>query len=156
MFESVDMDPEGTGAAERRLAVDRRGRPTPALSRFWLRGQRRGARRDAERWNVYVDRYGRGEWLLIWGILVLSLLDMVFTLFHLGAGGTEANPIMAWVLATGGNSFFGAVKVASTVVGLLVLLLHVRFRKVKALLTFAFILYAGVFVFHVWLTFARA
>jgi hypothetical protein len=156
MFESVDMDLEGTGADERRVAADRRGQPTPALSRFWLRGKRRGSRRDAERWNVYVDRYGRGEWFLIWAILVLSLLDMVFTLFHLGAGGTEANPIMAWVLATGGSPLFGAVKVASTVVGLVVLLLHVRFRRVKALLTFAFALYAGVFVFHVWLTFARA
>lgn len=153
MFRLRDM--RAPEEEQRREGVDRRRRPTPPLSRHWLTGRRTSGRRDGEARNLYVDRYTRREWLLVFGILVLSLLDMSFTLLHLRAGGTEANPLMAWVLAEGGHDLFRAVKVVSTLVGLFVLLLHIRFRRVKALLTFAFALYAGVFLFHVYLAWVR-
>ena len=47
--------------------------------------RRRSGRRDGETDNIYVDRYTRGEWFLIIGVMVLSLLDMVFTI----VGSTE-------------------------------------------------------------------
>lgn len=103
-----------------------------------------------------MDRYSRTEIALVIGVLVLSLLDMFFTLVHLEAGGTEANPIMAWTLAWGGEGAFKAVKVATTVLALAVLLLHVRFQRVRSLLTFAFVLYAGVLLFHFYLAHVRA
>jgi hypothetical protein len=81
---------------------------------------------------------------------------MFYTLVHLDAGGTEANPVMAQILTWGGYSLFKAIKLATTVLGLAVLLVHVRFRKVKTLLSFAFLLYAGVFVFHLYLHYLRA
>jgi len=140
---------------ERRAGIDRRERTTGIVSRFWLIGQRRRGRRAEERDNIYVDRYKLSDWVLVGGILVLSLLDMVFTLIHLQAGGTEANPVMAWTLAWGGHDGFKAVKIATTVVGLLVLLVHVRFRRVRALLTVAFLVYAAVFVFHIYLSWLR-
>ena len=42
---------------DRRRGGDRRSRPTPWISRYWLRGRRRGDRRKAHRGREYVDRY---------------------------------------------------------------------------------------------------
>ena len=138
-----------------RLAVDRRARPTPLLSRYWLIGRRRGGRRVGEFENIYVDRYTPFEVSLVIGVLMLSVLDMVFTVIHLNAGGSEANPVMAWILSTGGQTLFIVVKIASTLIGLFVLLIHVRFRRVRPLLTFTFLVYAGIFVFHMYLMHLR-
>ena len=142
-------------AASRREENDRRNRPTPFFSRYWLTGRRRGGRRGAESNDIYVDRYAPGELLLVFGVLILSVLDMVFTLVHLNAGGTEANPVMAWVLEWGGHDGFRWVKLAATFIGLAVLLVHVRFKRVRNLLTFAFLLYLGIFVFHIYLAYLR-
>jgi len=152
---TVDEKRQKTPAASRRIGEDRRLRPTPLLSRYWFVGRRRGGRRADESENIYVDRYTALELFLILGILVLSLLDMVFTLIHLEAGGTEANPLMAWTLAWGGNPAFTSVKLVSTLLGLFVLLIHVRFRRVKTLLGLAFVLYAGISLFHTYLSFVR-
>ena len=137
------------------FGIDRRERSTGIVSRFWLFGKRRHGRRVDERDNIYVDRYTLADWVLVGGILVLSLLDMVFTLIHLQAGGTEANPVMAWTLEWGGHGGFKAVKIATTLIGLFVLLVHVRFRRVRTLLSLAFLVYAGVFVFHLYLSWLR-
>jgi hypothetical protein len=140
---------------ERRTGIDRRERATGLLSRHWLVGRRRIGRRDGETTNIYVDRYDAWDWALVLGVLGLSFLDMVFTLLHLEAGGTEANPVMAWALAWGGHGGFKAVKIATTVIGLLVLLFHVRFRRVRTLLSVAFLVYAAVFAFHIYLVWMR-
>jgi hypothetical protein len=139
-----------------RRNVDRRQAPTPIFSRYWLKGRRRGARRDGEGNNIYVDKYSITEVLLVFGILVLSVLDMYFTLVHLDAGGTEANPVMAAFLEWGGYPLFKLVKLATTFLGLGILLVHVRFKKVRTLLGFAFLIYFGVFIFHIYLAFMRA
>jgi hypothetical protein len=140
---------------ERRTGVDRREQATGVLNRYWLVGRRRLGRRAGESRNIYVDKYGTWDWVLVLGVLVLSLLDMVFTILHLNAGGTEANPVMAWALALGGHGAFKVVKIATTVLGLGVLLVHVRFKRVRTLLAIAFLVYAGVFVFHIYLTWMR-
>jgi hypothetical protein len=143
------------GNLDDRRDTDRRSRPTPIFSRYWFWGRRRGGRRDDENENIYVDRYTPGELALVAGVLVLSVLDMVFTLVHLNAGGTEANPVMAWVLEWGGHAGFRAVKLLATFLGLGVLLVHVRFRRVKRLLAFAFLLYLAIFAFHIYLAVMR-
>lgn len=150
------MKTEDMASSEQRIGVDRRAKPTPMVSRYWLRGRRKQGRRDGETENIYVDRYSTLETWLVVGVLVLSVLDMVFTILHLNDGGHEANPIMAWMLALGGQPLFVAVKLLSTAVGLFVLLVHVRFRKVKGLLGLAFVLYLGIFVFHLVLMHWRA
>ncbi len=137
--------------SQKRATPSRRIQPTPVVSRFWLRGRRRGGRREGETENIYVDRYEPYEIFLVAGVLVLSILDMIFTIIHLNVGGIEANPVMVWVLGIGGQPLFIVVKLASTLIGLFVLLIHVRFTRVRPLLTFAFLLYAGIFVFHIYL-----
>lgn len=134
----------------RRGDGDRRQRPTPLLSRFWLVGRRRGGRRAGEATDVYVDRYRASDWLLVGGVFVLSMLDLVFTLIHLRAGGREANPIMAWALQ-GGTETFSLLKLGVTTIGLFVLLLHMRFRRVRGLLMCMLVLYLGVMGWHLYL-----
>ena len=63
---------------------------------------------------------------------------------------------MRWFLEVGGYNLFIAAKLVSTFVGLFVLLIHVRFRRVRGLLVFAFVLYALLFVFHLYLWYQRA
>ncbi|MGH7162548.1 MAG: DUF5658 family protein [Planctomycetota bacterium] len=139
-------------AASRAARSDRRDRPTPPISRYWLRGRRRGGRRTGERRDLYIDRYRAADWALVLTILVLSVCDLVFTLYHLATGGEEANPVMAWVLR-GGERAFASVKLGTTVLGLAVLLVHARFRRVRALLVVAALLYAAVLVYHIVLRF---
>ena len=148
--------PQDSPVVERRGASDRRVDSTRVFSRYWLFGRRKVGRRDGEDRNIYVDRYSKGEVFLVVGVLVLSVLDMVFTILHLNAGGTEANPVMAWALEWGGQHAFKAFKLTTTLLGLFVLLVHVRFRRVKTLLTFAFMVYAAILVFHLYLVWLRA
>jgi hypothetical protein len=140
---------------DRRAGIERRRRPTPLLSRYLFIGRRRGGRRPQETRNVYVDRFAAREWILAGGIFVLSMLDLVFTLVHLDAGGEEANPVMDWFLDWGGTDAFSVAKILFTVIGLLVLLVHVRFDRVKGLMRFAFGLYAALFVFHLYVMYVR-
>ncbi len=156
MLISKNIPPAPGMADKRRVAFDRRREGTRFFSKYWLVGRRKGGRRGDEAKNIYVDRYSTAEWVLVIGVLVLSVLDMMFTILHLDAGGTEANPVMAWALEWGGQRAFEIVKLASTFLGLFVLLVHVRFRRVKTLLAFAFAIYASVFVFHLYLIWLRS
>lgn len=136
--------------ADRRGGPDRRRRPTPALSRYWLRGRRRGGRRDGERDRIYVDRPPRRALLQAVAILLLSVVDLLLTLAYLERGGEEANPVMAWALE-GGVSRFAAMKLALTGGGALFLLLHVRFGRTRHALTLLLVLYTLLMAWHGWL-----
>jgi len=134
--------------SEQRSLSDRRQRPTPVLSRYWLRGRRRGGRRDHERWNIYVDRYSRGEWACVLGLLLLTAIDGLWTWAHLLRGVPEANPLLAWAWEQGGIAGFLTAKFAITVSALFVLLLHVRFRWTRRLLPLALVVYTALLAVH--------
>ncbi len=134
---------------QERKQIDRRRRPTPLLSLHWLRGRRRVIRRAEESTHgYYVDRYRRGEWALVIGILLLSSADLILTMVHLSAGGREANPVMALALEQSEFTFI-FVKLATTVLGLMILLTHVRFRRVRPMLSTVCALYCLVIVYHI-------
>ena len=132
----------------RRTGTDRRKRPTPMFSRYWLRGRRRGGRRDRDGKDIYVDRYTRAEWILVGGIVLMSLADLILTLMYLWRGGEEANPVMRWALEWGGEVFFAALKMGLTVSGALFLLLHARFRRVRFFTTVLFAGYVLLMLYH--------
>jgi hypothetical protein len=94
-----------------------------------------------------VDRYTLLEWLIVLDVFVLSMADLVLTLLHLSRGAAEANPVMALALR-GGHVTFAVIKVGVTTLCLLSLLIHVRYRRIWLLLALAFLVYAGVFVYH--------
>jgi len=150
---SLESGPEDS--CGRRDRIERRVRATPVFSRYTFFGRRRGGRRIDESSNIYVDRYSFREWTLVAGIFFLSMLDLVFTLIHLDAGGREANPVMDWFLDWGGTDAFSVAKLLFTVVGLLVLLVHAKFDRVRSLLRFAFGVYGLLFVFHLYVMYVR-
>lgn len=145
----TDSDPARIGASDgQRFVVDRRARPTPMLSRYWLRGRRRGGRRDGETADIYVDRYSRAEWLSILGMLTLTVIDWAWTWAHLRRGVGEANPIMAWAYESGGIAAFTALKLGITGLCVFFLLLHARFRRTRSLLPIVLGIYLILMLVH--------
>jgi hypothetical protein len=126
--------------------TDRRRRPTPILSRYWLVGRRRGSGDPDE----YVDRYRPSEWALVLSVLVLSAADLVLTLWYLEMGGEEANPVMALALR-GGYLTFTIVKMGMTLLGLTFVLLHIRFRRVRLYLIILLAMNIALIAYHVYL-----
>ena len=139
----IKKEPE----CDRRSEADRRAKPTPFISRYWLMGRRRGGRRVGERINLYVDKYTTYEWLIVMGLFVLTIADVTLTLTHLSQGGAEANPIMA-LAYRGGRVTFISIKMCLTALCMFFLLIHMRFRRSQFLLAFAFVIYSGVFLYH--------
>ena len=135
---------------ENRTGSDRRRRPTPPLSRYWLVGRRSGERRDANPQSIYVDRYSRREWTLVIFLLALGVWDAVFTVAHLAGGGQEMNPLMRVVVGPGNYGLFVRVKLAVTLSCLLFMLIHIRFRIMRAALPWVVALYLSVLALHVY------
>jgi hypothetical protein len=120
------------------------------LSRYTFLGRRSGARRAEETRGIYVDRPGYRAYGLLTAVLVLSILDAVFTLAHLGQGGREANPIMDWAIRLG-PAVFLAIKLGLTVTGMILLILHQYFRGVRLLLVTVLLLYGALLGYHLYL-----
>lgn len=130
MDESGFSPGEPPRGGERRRLPDRRARPTPLRSTLRWGGQRRGFRRAGEGVNRYVDRPSTLAAAFLGSLLLLSFLDAWFTLLHLGYGGHEANPLMAFALGIGVHAFV-ASKVVLTGAGAMVLVAHERFAMAR-------------------------
>lgn len=130
---------------QKRTGPDRRGTPTPMLSRYtFFRGRRSGFRRKEDRHRGgYVDRYGHGLFSVLLGLVTLNIFDALFTHMILDVGGSELNPVAAWALAAFGDHF---IVWKLSVIGLCVLVLCLlsKFRAAKAALSVAVALYGGV------------
>jgi len=132
-----------------RARAERRKKPTPIMSRYWLRGRRRrGGRREGDVEHVYVDRYTRVETAAVLWLLFASLSDLGLTLLHISDGGGEANPIMGWFLLRGGAAGFVLAKLALTAVPALFLLLHARFRGAWPALVGLSAMYVCILGYH--------
>jgi hypothetical protein len=142
----TDMD---VTEREQRAGTARRRRATRWISRHWLVGRRRGGRRACEGVDQYVDRPRREEWMVVLGIVVLCIADYLLTLEVLEHGGTEINPAMGYLLSKG-NRVFALGKIGFTAVGMLFLLIHIRFRRVTTAVHTLLILYCLLMVWHAW------
>lgn len=118
------------------------------LSRYWLRGRRRGGRRAGETQGVYVDRNSTGETLLVLWLVVAAAADLGLTIRHLAAGGKEANPVMDCFLQAGGLAAFSAAKVLLTLGAAVFLLIHARFRITRPALWGLAVMYAALMAYH--------
>lgn len=121
------------------------------LSRYtFFGGRRKGDRRRPESLNQYVDLYEPVLAGIMVAVAILCALDAVFTLLYIQKGGSEANPIMDWLIRQGAQAFV-VVKCAVTNLGLLVLCLHKNFRYVRGVIWGVFILYLLLFLYHLYL-----
>jgi hypothetical protein len=118
--------PPAIDCSERRRQPDRRMHPTTFWSTLRHGGRRKGFRRAGEAYRAYVDCPSHDAVLLLAFVLGASLLDALLTLFFIQSGGSEANPLMSFVLSHGQTPFIG-VKMASTGFGAWFLVAHQYF-----------------------------
>ena len=137
---------------KRRTVPDRRRTPTPILSKYTLRGQRKSVRRDEDRRrHIYVDQYSLRFFVLLMAILLLGTADAFLTLHHVHVNSAEElNPIMDFFLGIGPKIFFN-VKYVLTALCLTVLCLHKNLPIVKYLLGVVFIIYFVIVLNHLYL-----
>ena len=129
---------------------DRRARPTPIISKFTFTGRRYGGRRSNDKHNYYADHLGVKTWAVIGLVILLSVIDSLFTVYFLDHGLQEMNPLMALATARG-ISVFMAVKYLFTAAGILLLAFHKTFFLVKPLIALIIILYVLLNSYHLWL-----
>jgi hypothetical protein len=85
-----------------RCGRDRRRRTFPPLRFLIAGGRRQNVRRLEDRQRIVIlDRYSPKLFASIVGILSLSLLDGLLTLYLMEYGSAELNPVMAYFLKRG-------------------------------------------------------
>lgn len=144
---------------DRRRGEDRRKETIPIFSRYWLTGRRGFFRREEDR-RIYtkLDRHNPKTFAIILSIIMLSIMDAIFTLELINEGAAEVNPIMAYYLNHGPVVFFGA-KYALTCASILLIFLnqHVYILKnrvpMKVLYLFLIIPYTLVVQWELYLIF---
>ena len=102
---------------DRRSGKNRRNQSRINIRSLLIGGRRENIRRKEDKQKIfYVDRYGPFFFAAIVIILSLSVIDALLTLFLIGNGAFELNPIMAYYIKIGPYSFL-AVKYALTSIG---------------------------------------
>jgi len=90
------------GDSCQRSGRDRRGRMIPPLRFLIAGGRRRKVRRSEDLQRIVIlDRYSPKLLISIVGILLLSILDGLLTLYLIEHGSTELNPVMDYFLKKG-------------------------------------------------------
>jgi hypothetical protein len=139
------------GQLNKRMLKERRKKPTPALSRFTLWGQRTTFRRKEDRaTGGYVDRYHSGLLFILTMFVGLNILDAWFTMIILEDGGCEINPIVYSVITLYGDRFW-VWKFCIVSIPLVLLCLHNKFKwGMQCILATSFV-YIIVILYQVFL-----
>ena len=125
------MNNNYVGYTERRDSTERRTRVFRTMLGSIIDRRRDHPQRLSEREQPYYsDFYESWLFVLIVGIVLLSVTDAAPTLRILAQGGVELNPVMDAILAQGPLAFF-AVKYGLTCVGLLICVLHIRHQLLR-------------------------
>jgi hypothetical protein len=143
------------GEKDRRVSRDRRQRPTSPFSRYVLLGRRRSIRRKKDRkTHIYVDLYGHYLLLSLLLIILLSILDAYFTIFHVEKGAREINPLMDFLMGYGNTSFF-IIKYILTALGLMLLCIYKSLAFSRTVIICLLFFYLTVFANHIVLILGR-
>ena len=139
------------GDFDKRLGKDRRGQPTPAISRYTFFGRRKDFRRKSEQQEGgYVDQYSSVLLFFLVSIVGLNIIDAFFTLMILDLKGWEANPVVRSVIDLYGTEFW-IWKFSIVSFSLALLCLHSRFRLVKEVIIAIGCLYVVVISYQIFL-----
>jgi hypothetical protein len=118
------------------------------LSRYsFLGGRRSQGRRSGETENVYVDVYSTRLVGLLLFFFALTVIDSVSTLFYLGKGGRELNPIAQWMIDRGPVTFVLAKGIVSGLC-LAFVMLHKNYRAARVALGLGFAFYFLLGAYH--------
>lgn len=146
-----------SGDEEPRVGQDRRRRTFPPMRYLIAGGRRREVRRSEDRQRVVIlDRYSPRLFSCIVGILFLSVLDALLTLYLMEHGSTELNPVMDYFLKKG-PLLFTVAKYALTSLAVVIFLMvantvvpRSNFRA-KKLFPYALIAFGSVIVWEIML-----
>ncbi|MCH2187919.1 DUF5658 family protein [Myxococcota bacterium] len=133
---------------DRRQGGDRRQQPTSPWASFLGHRNRKRGRRAGEEANTYVDRFTPVDVALVVSVLLLNILDALFTMLWIQRGGSEGNPVMAWVLELG-NSAFLVQKCLIVGIWLILLLVHKNFVIARVGLWVLAAVYSLLMIYHV-------
>ena len=111
----------------RTVAVDRRDQTFWSVIYGGIYPQRTYNRRPVDNQKFIIDWHDSGLFMIAMAIILMSLMDALFTLNLLSLGAEEINYFMK-VLIESGASLFLLVKLAATSCGVLLLVAYSRFR----------------------------
>jgi len=140
---------------DKRYGADRRGKPTPLLSRYAITGGRRKAarRKHDARKHIFVDVYDTRLFVAIFALLVMNVLDGFLTLLLIeGNIVSEANPFMAFWLDYGHAPFFW-IKYTIMAVSALIFCVFKNFIFSNVALGGSILIYASVLVYELRIVF---
>lgn len=140
--------PKNSFDLNRRSGKDRRKHKIPEVKSLFIYKRRKKIRRQEDKYNIiYFDQYSSALFGAIIFLLLLNIIDAFLTLFLLGCGATEINPIMAYFLNFGPLTFM-SVKylLASYSVIILLIFNNVFLRKIKIYTRSLFSYAIGVFM----------
>jgi len=133
---------------ERRSGKDRRKKRAINIRSLLIGGRREKIRRKEDK-HIFLlaDRYSPLLFAVIVTILLLSVADALLTLFLIGEGAFELNPIMAYYIKIGPYSFL-AVKYALTSIAVIsfLLLRNIYLRPFKMYTGTLFYFIAALFM----------
>jgi hypothetical protein len=132
---------------ERRSAQDRRKKRLNLFRRPFSPRRRRTLRRQVDQRGFYLlDYYNPKIFYVVTLILLLSVMDALLTLWLIGVGAEELNPVMAYFLGIGPNMFMLAkYLITSASVVTVVLLNYVFIQRIRLQLGDLLKYFAGCF-----------
>jgi len=136
----------------RREKADRRTYSLKTLYQCIRSPRRFNGRRSTDRRFAVLDRFESGLAFLAIGLVILSIMDSVFTLTLIAHGGTEVNPFMNWMLQQSISAFVGVKMLLTAIPAVLLvatgnLKVFGRFRA-RSILAAALGLYCGLIVYE--------
>jgi len=120
-------------------------------------GRRKEVRRDADnRESYFLDHFSLRIFIVIIGIILLSLTDALLTLYLIRHGAAEVNPIMEHFLRYGPLPFLAAKYLLTTASIVLLLIyknVHIFGTRIRAkyLFILIFLIFASVVLWEVYL-----
>ena len=156
---SQDTKEDNKHDQNKRNRGDRRQSRIPSLRFLIFGGRRRQVRREEDMKGIVImDSYSQSLFVVIIGILCLSLIDAVMTLHLIGHGAKEINPVMAYFLDKGTVIFIAAKYILTSAAVIIILLVKnaylpkTRIRS-NNLFAFAVISFALVIIWEIFLVF---
>ncbi len=136
----------------RRENEERRTYSLKTLTRAFSSPRRFNGRRSSDRRFPVLDRFESGVGFLAIGLMILSVMDSIFTLTLIANGGTEVNPFMNWLLQINVALFVGVKMFLTAIAAILLVamgnvLVFRRFRA-RSILAGAVGLYCGLIVYE--------
>jgi hypothetical protein len=118
---------QGSILDRRAIAIDRRDQTFWSVIYGGVYPRRINNRRPADDQKFIIDWHDSGLFMVAMSIIVMSLMDALFTLNLLSLGAEEINYFMK-VLIESGTSLFLLVKLAATSCGVVLLVAYSRFK----------------------------